>query len=44
MTFVLTIVYMFLFSEFSRAFQHAADRIQAHASFDHFSGSGKLDM
>lgn len=28
-------------SEFTKAFQHAADRIQAHASFDHFDGSGE---
>lgn len=28
-------------SEFTRAFQHAADRIQARATFDHFDGSGK---
>ena len=27
-------------SEFTRAFQHATDRIQARASFDHFDGSG----
>lgn len=26
-------------SEFAKAFQHAADRIQAHASFNHFDGS-----
>jgi len=25
-----------IFREFSKAFQHAADRIQARATFDHF--------
>ena len=33
---------VFVFSEFAKAFQHAADRIQAHASFNHFDGSGTL--
>ena len=28
-----------LYSEFTKAFQHAADRIQARASFDYFNGS-----
>lgn len=30
-------------SEFTRAFQHAVDRIQARATFDHFDGSGEAD-
>ena len=29
----------FSYSEFTKAFQHATDRIQARASFDHFDGS-----
>jgi len=31
-------------SEFTRAFQHAVDRIQARATFDHFDGSGEADL
>ena len=32
-------VFCYFCSEFTKAFQHAADRIQARASFDHFNGS-----
>lgn len=37
------VLHFFPCSEFTKAFQHAADRIQAHASFDYFDGSGKRD-
>ena len=35
------ILFLLHLSEFTRAFQHAADRIQARAKFDHFDGSGE---